>query len=774
MTKAKQVDSIVRAYITTDMELAEIVADADSRAEPIVEALNLLTKSIRSGVATNGAFLAATNVDVSLYDANICILFLICWAHACHLQASIIPEKLQEAWALIHRAKSLLSEDTAKELVCYVNIIESHLVSSDGNQDKQEEILANSLKLLSKNSPRRKHIIMESAANLALAGRLKDIEPELNKIKDFSLNFKKSWVSAVRFINFIETGNISQAAILIPEISRSDPDSIPLRNFQKYSILMDIISSPISPQNQDENQLINTDDSTDWAMVLQCLLANKVHQALRWARICEKRHPLNITSRESISFNLLRTELAESNIEAARRIIDIRHSHGNHHFLDDFFLARTALLEGNEDSAAELFASTVQSIEKYDAHGRLDFELRISSDIPRDALFRMMKTAERIRASKSAQHKQAKTPATAQSTPSDTNMIISATPVMDEIMTSIQHFAQIDVPVLITGETGTGKELVAKALHDSGPRARLPFVAINCGAISESLLESELFGHTKGAFSGAASSRQGLFEEAADGTIFLDEIGEITPRLQVALLRVLETNEIRPVGSSQSHKISCRIIASTNANLHQMEKDKRFRKDLIFRLKRLEIHLPALRERIDDILLLATHFLNIGRPQDVYATMSAHLSQNLITYSWPGNIRELRNTMERMRLMNSDKLYYDADDLDLASDRPTVILAPPDNRQIATPMAPIPIHTNKISPITRMKTGRSRVRRLANLRNMFVEHKLLTRNEIVQTLEISPNTATQDLKLLCSEGLIEKRQPSASPRSAYFVLKENS
>jgi DNA-binding NtrC family response regulator len=357
--------------------------------------------------------------------------------------------------------------------------------------------------------------------------------------------------------------------------------------------------------------------------------------------------------------------------------------------------------------------------------------------------------------------------------------IVGSSAALASVRETVTRFSKLAVPVLITGETGTGKELVARALHEEGANAEEPFVAINCGAISESLLESELFGHEKGAFSGAATAHRGLFEEAGKGSILLDEIGEISSRLQIALLRVLESGEIRPVGSSRPKVIRCRILASTNADLERLAEAGNFRADILYRLRRLQIHIPPLRERREDILPLAAHFLDVGRAPETHAMMSPSLVDVLRRHPWPGNVRELRNSIERMRLMNSDKLYYDRQDLEIGAaplphvipseEEPAYADTPPASR--AADGAPPP-PAEKAQPTLRQ--GRSGVRRLALLRELFEQHKVMTRDEVIRTLGISPNTATKDLRTLCGEGSIVKVQPSRSPRSAYFEWRGGS
>ncbi|MDR1959882.1 MAG: sigma 54-interacting transcriptional regulator [Planctomycetaceae bacterium] len=231
---------------------------------------------------------------------------------------------------------------------------------------------------------------------------------------------------------------------------------------------------------------------------------------------------------------------------------------------------------------------------------------------------------------------------------------------MQEVYRSIYQVASSDTTALIRGESGTGKELVAHAIHYSSPRAKGPFIKVNCAALNENLLESELFGHEKGAFTGAINQRKGRIEEAGGGTLFLDEIGDFSPLIQVKLLRVIQERVFERVGSSTPQKASIRLICATNRNLEEALAAKKFREDLYYRINVFPIFLPPLRERRGDILLLADHFVEVysKKMEKNVRRISTSAIDMMASYHWPGNVRELENTIERAVLLSSEGVIH--------------------------------------------------------------------------------------------------------------------
>ena len=271
--------------------------------------------------------------------------------------------------------------------------------------------------------------------------------------------------------------------------------------------------------------------------------------------------------------------------------------------------------------------------------------------------------------------------------------IVGSSAKIQDVLRMVSRLKDTRTPVLITGESGTGKELVARAIHFRGSFANRPFVAVDCGSLVPTLIESELFGYEKGAFTGALRARTGLFQSADGGTIFLDEIGELPLEMQAKLLRVLQEKEVRPVGSNQRAKVDVRVIAATNRNLEQEYRAGTFRKDLYFRLNVVTVHVPPLRERRSDIPMLAHWFLERCAPGRSVQVSNAAM-KSLLQYDWPGNVRELENCMERAVALG-DHQILDVDDL------PPAIAAESQGADNAPPQSAAELSTTDLEDIER-------------------------------------------------------------------------
>jgi len=258
-------------------------------------------------------------------------------------------------------------------------------------------------------------------------------------------------------------------------------------------------------------------------------------------------------------------------------------------------------------------------------------------------------------------------------TPTGSPTLVGDSPVIRKLLTDVERLARVQAPVFLHGESGVGKELVARSIHRSGPRHGQPFVPVNCGAIPQELVESELFGHVKGSFTGANSDREGLFQAADGGTLFLDEIGDLPISMQVRLLRAIQERSVRPVGARREQPVDVRILSATNESLQQLVEQKRFRRDLYYRINVIELYVPPLRERREDIPLLTEHFLRRIAAHNGHAVprLDAQALTKLQDYDYPGNVRELENLLERALALCHGDVVTEAD-LQLPQHSPVV------------------------------------------------------------------------------------------------------
>jgi DNA-binding NtrC family response regulator len=793
----KRKSLIVDSYVTTDAPLHALVAE--SRQESVTatgRALLRLQECLDGKLLARAAVQIAQETDIAGADPELAVLMLASWAElACRIG------RPSEAEAVLHRIRDVMPDEAHPAVKAATRYAASVFSDVTGNKAERESALREILTMLPTPSPRRKYYAWELALLLAQQGRGMEARDELRDLSwQCNERFRPSRIVLVRFVDAVETGRIQEASLLMAQLQTASAAELRVGRISHpdYVALLGLMHGerPPSPPGLPATQ------PATWVTIADLLIHRKSDEALSLARLEAKKLLGSFFGSGFEAFGLIRAELAAGHGESAVRLLRMRHARGNRHYLDSLFLARAERLAGNRKLAVRHFVELLDNVKRHQAAGRLDFELRLACELPPDEAHALREeaVAARGKTGESA-------PPTAPTPPGPAEQatvasIVGRSRATSDLRDTILRFADLNAPILITGETGTGKELVARALHESSRLAKFPFIAVNCGAIAETLLESELFGHERGAFTSADRASKGLFEATGNGTLFLDEIGDISPRLQSALLRVLETGEVRPVGSPVTRRVQCRVVTATNAEIASLAEKGAFRRDLLYRLQRLEIHILPLRERPDDILSLTRHFFDLGRKIGQHAILSTGLADALKAYPWPGNVRELRNVIERMRLMHSDKLEYDVDDLEprfradgskpgpASTPRQQTHLPPPIEAAPATPPPAFPQPAGPerppeageaARPATRttdradvedlLKTGRSALRRLERLRDLFREHKTLTRAEVIEIMDVSPNTATKDLEALCREDFVERVEPSSSSRSFYFRLK---
>jgi transcriptional regulator with AAA-type ATPase domain len=433
--------------------------------------------------------------------------------------------------------------------------------------------------------------------------------------------------------------------------------------------------------------------------------------------------------------------LALRRLPQARQKLEIRQQHAIMTPSDWMAWAILHHLLGDANGARRDMQTALAAAAHFGSAGRLDFDLRL---VPGMSVTSLMAEVFQISV---PYLPMLSPPKGSLMSPDDEDLDMvgdsaSMTDVRKEIMLAARDD---DAPVLLVGETGSGKELASKLIHRSSRRSKRPFIAVNCAAVADDLLLAELFGHAKGAFTGSTGERGGLIHEAENGTIFLDEIGDASLRLQASLLRLIENNEYRRLGEDRVRVAKCRIITATNVVLDAACAQGRFRSDLLFRLNRFVIRLPPLRDHIEDLPMLIDHWLpGVDVDAVVVAAMRAH--------PWPGNVRELHHVCERIR-----RRHAGIRRLDMA----TWIAC---NPQIQRAEAP--------ASLTARQPTLHGEERIGLLRSLFRDRGRMTRQEVMRHLNIAGTTATADLHALCVEGFIVKVEPNHAPRTHYFRLAE--
>jgi len=680
--------------------------------------------------------------------------------------------QLERAKAISSIGFSLSEDNTHPILKSYFIVSNANLALLESNHVECDRLLKEAVANIDKNQPRYITILISIALIISTQGRLKELGKEDFELIDSQKDEYRIFIFLrLKLDNCVFTGNFKEGFELINAFKNK------FKGDREYTIQQFLDLFKILSGDLDKN---NYDDEYFKLYVTACfeLAMGNLKESLRISEFIGTKNWSRTHYFPFKKYFPLHLELCLKNKGKARLLLQEIIQNEGLNYIDDFFLARLQLLEMNREGAYESFARLIENVNRYGALNRLLFELQFAKEMNVADVFLL---SNRLR---NADGVKISTPpiaeaATVAQTGKGVELLIGDSLIMSQLKKLVKKYAKLKEPVLITGETGTGKELVSRAIHEAGSHSKDPFIAINCGALTESLLESELFGYEAGAFTGAQKERKGIFEAAGKGTVFLDEFGDISPKMQVSLLRVLESGEIRLIGGTKTRQVECKIIIATNLDLQKAVDEKKFREDLYFRLNRFDIKLPPLRERVEDIPKLIDHFLNNNKGFDGKTKiLSKRLLDALVSYRWPGNIRELKNEIERLKILHSDKEILDIEDFDFthlqshsASFFQNTEKEEDKKRQDQTLSIKYNDITNDriLSIMNEVSTAYQRQR---FLKKLFQQYKTINRVQIMKIAEISQSTASKDLDLLCKEGFIKKVTPSKSVRSHYFTIIE--
>jgi transcriptional regulator with PAS, ATPase and Fis domain len=675
--------------------------------------------------------------------------------------------------ALYSIGTSILSENNHPLIKALWANLKAFARFLDISNEERIKLLQETLTKIGQNHPRYELFLNNFSTMLATNGTLKDLENKDLKTLNVFKNESQAYVSTrIQLVNTIIIGDYMAGFNLIKRFQEKFSSKLDRVLSMAYAEL-NLLSGNFNVYVYEE------ENYTILLKVFTNLIDSKFDEAAIAYQWLEKNN-WSCFNGKFFDYLPFHIELCKRNKGAIRLLLKEKEEKKATHYFDDLFYGRLYLLEKNYAMADESFFRLIKNIHNYGALNRLVFELQFAKEMKLSDILLLTQGWKKTTSNE----------ATISITPKNLSqnivvkgldLLVGNSPSIKKVKELIIKFTPLKSPVLITGETGTGKELVARAIHEESSFVHEPFLAINCGALTESLLQSELYGYVAGAFTGAQKERKGIFEAAGKGTVFLDEFGDISPQMQVSLLRLLESNEIRMLGGTINRKIECRIIVATNVNLQGAVKEKKFREDLYYRLTKLEIHLPTLRERMEDLPLLMNHFLNsandiITKPKIV----SIDLLEALSAYHWPGNIRELKNEMDRLNILHAEKELLLLSDFDfhhlqesinkpIVDKRPNLNVELDHKKMLGNKRhSELSVtHENIVKIIQRKSKAEQRH---SFIKDLFKQYKKLKRSQIVEIANISAPTATKELQKLCDEGFIVRYTPTSSPSTFYFEI----
>ncbi len=736
----------VDLWVKSDIEFFEQIKESkETFFNTLYEMWDFLNTPTRNPIGHEDIINKLNTVSFQNQNHDMILLFLNHW-----IALDMNLDRNSEAKILLQKAKSFISKNSRKELLGLYYLNEG-LVGSILKELKYSEdyYYKKAFESVERDSRLYINFLYQLMSYYSNRGYLADLKIDAPPKTTFTIFFNLK--------NSFELGDFQSFKIFSNEFKSS--------NITIGSII-DIAKELIAfVDYYTENKEISLD--SPWLLAFKKLRDRDYQGALEISNSIYQDEVV-FTPRPTGfgSYTPIRSQLSCGNAQAALVLLKDKKEQKQETYLDHFFIGRALLLLGEKEKSLQHFLYAYQNCKKYGALGRFDLEMELSNELTPSLIRFIMENIF----SQTSKKVEIPHTITQPEKPMLAKKIIGISDVSNNIKDTILSYANLDIPILILGETGVGKDLTAQSIHEASERSKEPFLAINCGAISPNLLQSELFGHVKGSFSGATQNHKGFFETAGLGTVFLDEIGEITPDLQIALLRVLEKKEFRPVGSATVKPYHCRVIAATNAPLENLVQQGTFRKDLYYRLKRFTLEIPPLRERQEDIKPLTKNFLQMGFANDSTVDCDENLWNALVNYSWPGNIRELKNEIEKMRILNSHISVYKLKDAVFLKSKEN--LTQSTFQKTTEEIKDTSTNTNDIEKQVLDHSNKNKFRRLEKIRILFRKNKRLSRMEVCQILGVANQTIGTDFKDLIAEGFLEKIEPTTSPRTHYFILKE--
>lgn len=764
---------IIREFITTDNQLISILEKHQDKGNflEVVFLKILQLKNIRN---TEAQIYEEIDQAISIghQDKRVYFLFLT-------NAIGFISFRAQFNRALVIQsiAEAISFENIGPIELAYFKLTKAILKFHQGIIDEGNILFKEAMANVDRKHPRYLTFLINSVSINSYQGRLKDLTKEDLVLIDSVTNVNLLFPIIMMILdNFIFTGNFEEGFKYVKKFNENkntDAKKEYKENIESKFYSLKILSGDFDEKNYPIPIFKYI------ANLFKALNNGNIEIASKYYTLCQSKvNLINLANLHFERYIPLHIELIAKNIGKSRLLFQEMGKTG-HDYFSDFFLARIQLLEKNKAGALESFRRLYVNILQFDAKNRLLFELQFAKEMNPADIFLLTNGLYEKELKKTNSFIE-KEYAPVKPLQNGIGLLVGESSAIVHVKKLIKKFAKIKEPILITGETGTGKELVARAIHEEGLFSKEPFLAINCGSLTETLLESELFGYEAGAFTGAQKEHQGIFEAARKGTVFLDEFGELSPKMQVSLLRVLESNEIRMIGGNKSHQITCKVVIATNIDLQKAVEEKRFREDLYFRITRFDIKLPPLRERTQDLPLIINSFLfNLRDSDRKPKKISAKLFEVFNSYRWPGNIRELKNEIERLVILHSEKEILDVEDFDfsrLQGEVPQDLLKKSNQLKIANQPKSNSFNykkeLDKSKILSIVNRGSKIQQRHEFIKALFHEYKRLTKSQVIEIASVSPVTALTDLKYLCEIGFIERVSPTKSVKSHYFALVE--